>query len=179
MTIDEFQRNGPTEGLWELVDDEPVEKPLPGVRHSSINLALVAQLWIYAKNDQLGYVFPANTGFVLSETPAEVRTPSGAFVRKERLATRNNDTDGYLLDAPDIAIEGVSPWIKPAEALARAIMWREAGSSLVWVIDSTSDAVVVCGDGSMPRVLAGDDTLDGGDILPGFALHVRDIFVLL
>lgn len=175
MTIEEFQRDGPDAGLWELVNGDPVQKPFAGARQARITASLVGHLWAYVEARRLGYVYPVNTGFVLAEAPPAVRTPSGAFVRMEQFSA-TFDHDGYLRVPPDIAIEGTSQWDTIAHALARVVMWLEAGTPLVWLADALGGTVFVCSQESSPRVLAGDDALDGEDILPGFTLPLRDIF---
>jgi Uma2 family endonuclease len=47
---------------------------------------------------------------------------------------------------------------------------------LVWVIDPSNATVTVLTAGEEARILGPDETLDGGDVLPGFSVPVSDIF---
>ncbi len=51
-----------------------------------------------------------------------------------------------------------------------------AGARLVWVIDPRKRAVIVHRSPSDQTVLSGDDVLDGGDVLPGLRIALRDLF---
>ena len=51
------------------------------------------------------------------------------------------------------------------------------GSRLVWVVDPPTRTVAVhTGPGGTPAVIGVDGVVDGGDVLPGFAMSVADVF---
>lgn len=47
---------------------------------------------------------------------------------------------------------------------------------LVWIVDPASQTVRVHEPGREPRVLALGAVLDGGEVLPGFALPLAELF---
>ena len=49
------------------------------------------------------------------------------------------------------------------------------GVRLVWLIDPRARTVLVADSPALCRILREDETLDGGDVLPGFRVPVRDI----
>ncbi len=49
-------------------------------------------------------------------------------------------------------------------------------STTVWVVNPDSKRVEVYAPGKVPQTLDIGDTLDGGDVLSGFTLAVKDIF---
>jgi Uma2 family endonuclease len=51
-----------------------------------------------------------------------------------------------------------------------------AGVRLVWLIDPVARTVTVFTALDQATVLSEEDTLDGGDVLPGYALRLRDLF---
>jgi Uma2 family endonuclease len=52
--------------------------------------------------------------------------------------------------------------------------WLRAGVQLLWYVDpETGDAAVYQGD-RVTQVPA-EETLDGGDIVPGFRIRLRDV----
>ncbi len=51
-----------------------------------------------------------------------------------------------------------------------------AGTRAVWVIDPRRRTVAVHSDAAATRRPREHDTLDGGDVVPGFAMPVRELF---
>lgn len=51
-----------------------------------------------------------------------------------------------------------------------------AGVALVWVVDPKPRTVSVHQPDRVPRVLGGDDVLEGGEVLPGFAVALAHLF---
>ena len=82
---------------------------------------------------------------------------------------------GYAELAPDLLAEILSPDDQPAEVLAKVADWLGAGTKLVWVIDPERlEARVYRRDGSL-SILREHDSLDGEDVLPGFACPLRAV----
>lgn len=48
---------------------------------------------------------------------------------------------------------------------------------MVWVINPRRETVAVYRSPEDMTVLRGDDILEGGDVIEGFAVQVRDLFV--
>jgi Uma2 family endonuclease len=83
--------------------------------------------------------------------------------------------NGFWPGAPDLAIDVLSPWDAFLPTMERVEDLLRAGALLYWVIDPAERmAGVFCPD--MPDTLAGEDgVLDGGDVVPGFAITLRDV----
>lgn len=92
-----------------------------------------------------------------------------AFVSIERYPTVPERFEG----GPDIAIEIVSP---REDVLNKALEFIEAGTRIVWAIYPDKQLVHVLQPGKQWAVFGIDDVLDGGDVLLGFELPVKDIF---
>ena len=85
MTADELLAM-PDDGLrYELVKGELLMSPPPGSEHGEIGMNLAAPLYQHVKNNHLGVVFAAETGFKLESDPDTVRAPDIAFLRKDRV----------------------------------------------------------------------------------------------
>ncbi len=83
---------------------------------------------------------------------------------------------GYAALAPDLLAEILSPDDAPAEVLAKVADWLAAGTRLVWLVDPQRLEVrVYRRDGSL-SVLRENDSLDGEDVLPGFACPLMQVF---
>jgi Uma2 family endonuclease len=119
----------------------------------------------------LGYVTGADGGFKLA--PKRVRQPDVGFVSKERLSKLPKKFE----IAPDLAVEVVS---ENEDIFKKANEYLRAGTRMVWAIYADEKTVYVMRldeDGGLHSLPFGiDSTLDGGDVLPGFRLPVRDIF---
>ena len=129
----------------------------------------------FVRPRRLGAAF-TETGFLISRNPDTVRMPDVAFVSVERLPQGGGLPSGYFPFAPDIAVEVVSRTDTPSAARARALMWIEAGSALVWMLfpDSRS-ATVYRADGGVVA-LGEDDVLDAAPVLDGFSVRVSEFF---
>lgn len=173
-TIEDLERDGPTEGRWELIDGELVEMS-PSGRTASKLAALIAYLLLsVVRPRRLGEVYSADAGFVLFPDRRVVRVPDVAFVRAERLV--DLDEDGFLRLAPDLAVEVRSPTDRTADVLAKIGMYLDAGVRLVWLVEPAARSVTVYAPGREPRRLGADDRLDGEAVVPGFAVDVAELF---
>jgi hypothetical protein len=62
--------------------------------------------------------------------------------------------------------------------MAESHDWLRAGCSLVWVVDPETRTISIGRSRSEITVLDKNDTLTGGDVLPGFAVPVTEVFAL-
>jgi Uma2 family endonuclease len=127
------------------------------------------------RENQLGQVYAAETGFKLRSNPDTVRAADIAFIRRERLEALG-ETESYWAGAPDLAVEVNSPSDTVLEVEKKVIEWLEFGSGLVWIVSSKLNTVTVYRSLREIVVLTENDTLDGGEIIPGFQIAVADIF---
>lgn len=78
--------------------------------------------------------------------------------------------------APDFVVEIVSTTDRKPEVLAKIGRYQAAGMPLVWLVDPAARAVAVYELRRGPRTLGEGETLDGGEVFPGFALAVSAVF---
>jgi len=171
-TAEELARAGDV-GRCELVRGELRMMIPPFAEHGRVTMNLGTPIDIHVKAQGLGTVFAAETGFLLARDPDTVRAPDVAFVRSDRDPTPER---GYYPGAPDLAVEVLSPDDRPGYVLDKVAEWLEAGALAVWVVDPRERSVTVHTPSAAPIVLSRTDTLDGGDVLPGFAIAVGEIF---
>ena len=117
----------------------------------------------------------AETGFKLTSNPDTVLAPDIAFVRQERVKQFGKKR-GYFTGAPDLAVEVISPSDTYSEVDDKVAMWLEAGSSFVWVLNPRLKTVTAYRSLADVTLLTEKDTLDGGDVVPGFQISLEDIF---
>jgi Uma2 family endonuclease len=163
----------PLQGIWELVDGEPIELTPAAGRSGWIRATIVALLANHVRQRGLGWAFSAETRFVLFDDRQIVRSPDASVVLRNRLAEL---PDSFVPMAPDLAVEVLSPSDRMADALAKIAMYLQAGTPLVWLVNPATRTVVVFRSEMDPVTLDASGTLNGGEILPEFSVPVAEIF---
>lgn len=155
----------------ELDNGEIIEVAESRLLNSITGARLAAFLSLFVLSNSLGYVTGANASFEL--TPDTVRQPDVGFIAKDRLP----EIPKRFEIPPDLAVEVVSP---REDILRKATEYLRAGTKLVWAVYAEDQRVYVLhldAEGKLiGQLLEIEDTLNGGDVLPGFTLPVRDIF---
>jgi Uma2 family endonuclease len=146
----------------------------PGFAHGDVTVALSAALARHVRLHRLGKVV-TETGFVLHRKPDRVYGPDVAFVRADRLP-RADRAHLYFEGAPDLAVEVRSPNDRPDEVTEKVRGYLDAHTPLVWVVDPQARTVVVHPLDADPRGLGVGDILEGGHVVPGFALPLAELF---
>jgi Uma2 family endonuclease len=175
QTADDLARLPDDGWRYELVRGEIRKTPPAGHEHGRIGGNFVASIGHYIRQWKLGPVFLAETGFLLARDPDTVRAPDTAFVAQERAHTPTSQ-QGYWPGAPDLAVEVISPGDSYAEVEEKVVDWRTAGARLVLVINPRARRVTAYRAGNQVQVYTDTDTLDAGDVVPGWTMAVRDIF---
>jgi Uma2 family endonuclease len=175
MTADEFFMMPDDGMLHELIRGEVTTIPLPGGRHGEIALEIGRLIGNHVKARRLGKAYAAETGFLIERGPDTVRGPDVSFVRKERLVEITNP-EKHVPFAPDLAVEVVSPGDRPAEVAEKVETWLATGARMVWVAEPRNRTVTIHVAGLENRTLTAEETLEGGEILPGFTCKVSDFF---
>ncbi|ABU57924.1 Uma2 family endonuclease [Roseiflexus castenholzii] len=157
-----------------LVRGEVVETMPLGGRHGMLALRIGARLQQWAEAGGHGVVC-VESGFVLARNPDTVRAPDVAFVAAAHIPV-TGVPDGFWEQAPDLAVEIVSPSETAGDAREKVRDFLSAGARLVWEVHPrTHEVLVHRAEGSI-QALSGDDLLQDPDVLPAFSCRVADIF---
>ncbi len=167
MTAEELLHLNIPDKRTELVRGVLVVREPAGGRHGRVAMNVALELGSYVRTHQLGVVYAAETGFTLARQPDTVRAPDVALVRRERLPTP--EPVGFPDLAPDLVVEVLSPDDRSGKLLAKIADWLSAGTRLVWVIDPERRLARVYRHDGTERIVAAEETLDGEDVVPGFA----------
>ena len=159
----------------ELVRGVLVETVSVGGEHAEIAVTIGAEIRAFVRPRRLGRVFGTDGGVWLEDGPDLVREPDVGFISAERLPLETR-VRGYYRVPPDLVVEIASPSDTVREVFDKARMWLSYGVTLVWVVFPDTGTIDVHTPGSPVYTLTGDDALDGGAVLPGFTLPVRDVF---
>lgn len=170
--------NMPDDGWrYELVRGELLTMPPAGLHHGEYASNIHGPLAVYARANNLGQTYIAGAGFLLGSDPDTVRVPDLSFIRRARLEALR-DVAGFCPGPPDLAVEVVSPSDRLAAVQEKVDQWLAAGAGMVVVVNPRPNArtVTVHQPGQAPLTLTEADTLDGGEVVPGWQLPVREIF---
>ncbi|WP_119071434.1 Uma2 family endonuclease [Aggregatilinea lenta] len=137
---------------------------------SLIAARILGRVIAYVEDRDLGYIMGADGGFQVGE---DRYIPDVSFISKKRQLTPPHDT--FNPNPPDLAVEVLSPTDRPRIVRTKIHNYTAAGT-VVWVVDPEAKMVEVYTSGQPAKTLHLNDTLDGGAVLPGFTLAMRDIF---
>jgi len=175
ITAEELLRM-PDDGFrYELVRGELRRMAPAGHVHGRVAINVTMSLGEHVSENNLGAVYAAETGFKLAANPDVVRAPDVAFVRRERVE-EVGDTEGYWPGAPDLAVEVISPSDSYADVEEKVFDWLNAGTRMVIAINPRTRTVTVYRSLTDIIVLTENDVLDGGDVVPGWRMPVKDVF---
>lgn len=155
--------------LCELVDGVLVEKVM-GFQESIEALLLASSLMNYLRAHDLGKVTGADG--MMKLFPGLVRIPDVAFISWERYPKGKRRRGEVPAVVPDLAVEILSKGNTRKEMARKLTEYFRAGVRLVWYVDPKTRTAKVYTSPSQFVVLGEDDSLDGGDVLPGFRLPI-------
>lgn len=158
--------------LLEFIGGEVFEAP-SNPYASEIAGVIFGELYIFLKGKNLGHLTGEAGGCMVG---GERFAPDVAYISSARqleLVRR-----GYNPNPPDLAVEVISD---PASATEQNMLRLKlsaylAAGVVVWVVNAEERAVEVHQPGRAPHLLTTDGTLEGGAVLPGFSLAVKEIF---
>lgn len=145
---------------------EVVSSSLP----SEIGSIILGEVRAFNKVHRLGRTTGADGGYIVN---GERYIPDAAFISNARQPERVNAAYNPL--TPDLAIEVISPTDNEADIREKIVNYVLAGTVL-WLADPEAETIQVFVPNQKPRTLTVDDVLDGGTVLPGFQVAVRDLF---
>jgi Uma2 family endonuclease len=171
----DLERLADSDKRYELLRGTLIEMPPTKRMHGLLLLTFGARLLLHVTEHRLGQVV-ADVGFQLASDPDTVLAPDLAFISRERLPPLSA---GYDALAPDLVIEIVSPGNTASALNEKIAAYFQAGVQRVWAIYPTTRLVYDYAALKQVTILDEGETLDGGAILPGFSIPVREIFAPL
>ena len=75
-----------------------------------------------------------------------------------------------------MAVEVLSPSDTVRKVEGKIVHWLESGTRAVWIVSPKLHTVTVYRTLTEIQVLTKDDTLDAGDVVPGFQISIAEIF---
>ena len=160
--------------LYELIDGVLLEKTV-GTYESYLAAWILQLLGAYVRECHLGIVLGADGMMRLA--PGLVRIPDVSFISWDRLPGRKVPREPIADLAPDLAIEVISRSNTPQEMERKLADDFAAKVRQAWYVYHTPRREVhVYPSPDERTVLDEPQTLDGGDVLPGFILALPTLF---
>jgi Uma2 family endonuclease len=159
--------------LYELVDGFLVEKAM-GTKEGLLAHLIGFFIQLYLEDHDLGIVLgadgPVRLRFRL------VRIPDVSFVPWENLPGGELPEESIASVVPSLAVEVLSEGNTKTEMDRKLRDYFQAGVKLVWVVDPKKQTAVIYASPTKSRPVEKDGALDGGKVLPGFSLPLKELF---
>ncbi len=158
----------------ELIDGILVEKATVSYLENRLAAVLTCYLHLFLTQSRLGAVFTEGALYKLID--GNFRLPDVTVCLKDKYPKGKVDRIPYADFAPDLAVEVLSKSNTPREIDRKLRELFEAGTHLIWVVDPAKRTVAVYTSPDHVVLLVEQDTLTGGDLLPGFELCIAEWF---
>jgi len=158
--------------ICELIDGVLVVKAM-GSYESFLAGVLIQLLNNYLDTHRLGIVLGPDGG--LQVLPMRMRIPDVSFIRWERFPDRRLPRDRVFRVAPDLAVEILSAGNTEGEMRQKLADYFSAGTALVWYIDPDARRARAYTAPDKFEEFGVEGLLRGGDVLPGFEIHLGDL----
>jgi len=144
-----------------------------GHPHGFYEVLLATVVWTFVRAQKLGRVLSGEVGIYIRRNPDTVRAADVAFISHERLAKAK--PQGFLDVAPELVVEVMSPDDTWSDVSDKLEDYFSIDIQQVWVVDPRRERIHIYRSLTDITILTMDDTLDGGETLPGFSLPVAEI----
>jgi Uma2 family endonuclease len=159
--------------ICELVEGTLVEKAM-GWNESEIAGLIIHAILSFTRPRKLGKVLTPDG--MQRVAPGLVRVPDVSYFARGKLTRSQHGAMSVAPLVGDLVVEVVSKSNTKAEIARKLTEYFAAGSRLAWVVEPKPQTVRVHTAPGEFVVLGLDDWLDGGNVLPGFRLAVRELF---
>lgn len=159
------------DNLYEYIDGEIIEVP-SNPYASKFSMRIGRYLGQFVDEHDLGHVTGEQGGFMVD---GERVAPDVAYISKERQPELVKE--GYNPNPPELVVEVETPVSATSERkINNKLRHYMAAGVWVWVFYPDIAQIKVYIPGQPMQILGMDDELDGGEVLPGFKVTVKDIF---
>jgi Uma2 family endonuclease len=156
-------------------DGELIVMPPTGGETGKRNINIAADVVIWNRQTGLGEAFDSSTGYNFTAFGGKNPSPDVSWIDKSRL--EGIDISGFIPVVPDFVIELRSKSDLLKDVRAKMEEYRRVGVRLGWLIDPQKQQVEIYRPGRDVEVLQSPTVLSGEDVLPGFTLDLRAIFI--
>lgn len=160
----------------ELVNGRLVKRSLMGQQADAVGMRLGVRLTLYSETVFPGLVNGSEGSYqIFPDDPEKIRIPDVSFTKRDRLPDGKAAT-GHGKVRPDLVAEIISPRDRAEKLREKIRDYLAAGVPLILLINPlTRHVEVLRADGSAIFLKEGQ-SIDGGDVLPGFSCPVAALF---
>jgi Uma2 family endonuclease len=155
---------------FELIDGVIIEK-MPTQLHAYVIGMLAHFLIACLQQSKIGYALPEARYRLPGDVDNDL-IPDLSFVVVERGPLTVSGPAPYM---PDLAVEVQSDGQSDRFMADKAQLYLRHATRMVWIVYPVRQIVEVLTP-TERHLLTAADTLNGGDVLPGFSVPVRDLF---
>ena len=173
VPVEEYLSN-PAYEHFEYADGELLERNVGSGEHAKITAICAFRLVQYFRTNHMGQ--PG--GYAVVEPHCRLRIGRRIHFRLPDVAAVLRDAEGerYLDRAPDLVVEIRSPEDRMTHLFAKMNEYFANGARLGWIVLPEESAVLVLAPGAPLKVVAGDEWLDGGGLLPELKFPAAELF---
>ncbi len=140
------------------------------------NSECTIEVGIWNRTQKAGKVFDSSTGFALPQ--GSDRSPDVAWISQAKWdALTPEQRKGFLPLCPDFAIELLSPSDSWHQGTIKMEEYQANGLLLGWLLDPKRKRVGIYRPNQPVEILEAPDFLSGEDVLIGFTLDVRFLWL--
>ena len=173
MTVEEFDAL-PDGVAYELVDGVLEERQL-GAKASKFGAHVSYHFLSYIKERKVDAEVCGSDLTVKSfANPRTGRRPDVAVILKSTLPG-GELPETILTVPPELVVEVVSPNDLATKVADKPAIWHGGGVKIVWTVFPHIPEVIVSGGSQDGAVIRADGELRLPEVLPGFAMNVRDL----
>jgi Uma2 family endonuclease len=159
--------------LFELVDGVLVEKTM-GTKEGMWASLIGYYIWNYFDRHDLGVVVGADSPVRLRL--GLIRIPDVSFISWDRLPDGELPDEAIASIIPDLTVEVISRSNTKREMALKLENYFRAGVRLVWFLYPESQTAKVYTSPTKVKRIDRDQSLVGGEVLPGFSLPLKQLF---
>ncbi|HEY3997286.1 MAG TPA: Uma2 family endonuclease [Candidatus Xenobia bacterium] len=161
---------------FEIVRGEILALSPTNAVHGQVETRITRLLGNEAEDAGLGLAFGGEVGVVVVHEPLRtVRGADAAFILQSQLPY-DISSEGYLLTAPALVVEVLSPNDRASEVQEKVLEYLSAGVQVVWVVDPLSRSVAVYRKNGAGLLLREDDVLVAPGVLDNLKTKVSWLF---
>lgn len=157
---------------FELINGEIVEVS-PTEEHATLAARISGEIYADLKQHPIGRV-GVEPRHKMPEDNHHALLPDVAFTSHERALPIVKRA--AVPQLPDLAVEIKLPDDSYMGKRDKAAYYLANGARMVWLVYPEKQFIEVYPPAVDLHVLMSEDTINGGDVLPGFTLPVRDVF---
>jgi Uma2 family endonuclease len=165
--------DGPVKRICELVDGVLVEKPMASTE-SMLGGVIFRLLGTFVEEKELGVVLPGDGPVKL--WLGQVRFPDVTYIPWDRFPGGKLPKQKVWEVVPELVVEVLSAGNTKQEMERKRRDYFTAGIRELWVLQPKTETAAIYTSPTKARRLGKEGSLDGGDIVPGFRLALKDLF---